>query len=198
MMNKTAIETHVEEATVQAGGLLRSKYGLWALGGISFIESALVVPIITDPFLVAYILADKKSVYKGVIVTLIGSILGGVFAYAIAFLFYEFIAERYLVGVVGEQFYVIVDRLKEGTFIISLLGAITPIPYTLVAMGAGFVKGNFFLFLLASVLGRGGRYAIVGAITYMFGEQALVMVRRQVLLITLVCVTGAAFVLFFK
>jgi len=197
-MNKTAIETHVEEATVQAGGLLRSKYGLWALGGISFIESALVVPIITDPFLVAYILADKKSVYKGVIVTLIGSILGGVFAYAIAFLFYEFIAERYLVGVVGEQFYVIVDRLKEGTFIISLLGAITPIPYTLVAMGAGFVKGNFFLFLLASVLGRGGRYAIVGAITYMFGEQALVMVRRQVLLITLVCVTGAAFVLFFK
>jgi len=100
-MNKTAIETHVEEVTVQAGGLLRSKYGLWALGGISFLESALLVPIITDPFLVAYILADKKSVYKGVLVTLLGSILGGVFAYAIAFLFYEFIADRYLVGVVG-------------------------------------------------------------------------------------------------
>ncbi len=197
-MNKTAIETHVEEVTVQAGGLLRSKYGLWALGGISFLESALLVPIITDPFLVAYILADKKSVYKGVLVTLLGSILGGVFAYAIAFLFYEFIADRYLVGVVGEQFYVIVERLKEGTFIITLLGAVTPIPYTLVAMGAGFVKGNFLWFLLASVLGRGGRYAIVGAITYMFGEKALMIVRRRVMLITLVCVTGVAFYFFLK
>lgn len=197
-MDKTTIETHVEEATVQAGGLLRSKYGLWALGGVSFIESALLVPIITDPFLVAYILADKKSAYKGVLVTLIGSILGGVLAYTIAFLFYEFITDRYLVGVVGEQFYVIVDRLKEGTFIISLLGAVTPIPYTLVAMGVGFVKGNFFWFLLASVLGRGARYAIVGVITYMFGEQALIIARRRVMLVTLVCVTGAALVLFFK
>jgi len=77
-MDKNALETQIEDAAVQAGGLLRSQYGLWALAGISFIESALPVPIITDPFLIAYILADKKSVYKGVVVTLVASILGGV------------------------------------------------------------------------------------------------------------------------
>jgi len=78
------------------------------------------------------------------------------------------------------------------------LGLSHPIPYTLVAMGAGFVKGEFLWFLLASVLGRGGRYAIVGAITYMFGEKALMIVRRRVMLITLVCVTGVAFYSFLK
>jgi membrane protein YqaA with SNARE-associated domain len=146
-MEKLTIETHVEEAAQQAGGLLRSRYGLWALAGLSFVESALLVPIITDPFLIAYILADKKSVYKGVFVTLASSVLGGIFAYTLAFSFYEFIAQEYLVGSIGEQFYSIVDTLQGGVFVVTLLGAVTPIPYTLVALGAGFVEGNLLLFI---------------------------------------------------
>lgn len=197
-MKKFTIETHVEEAAQQAGGLLRSRYGLWALAGLSFTESALLVPIITDPFLIAYILADKKSMYKGVFVTLAASVLGGIFAYALAFSFYEVIAERYLVGVIGEQFYTIVDQLQGGTFVVTLLGAITPIPYTLVAFGAGFVKGNFILFLIASILGRGVRYALVGWATYMFGETALAMIRKRMIVISIVCVIGALIYFFLQ
>ena len=197
-MEKLAIETHVEEAAQQAGGLLRSRYGLWALAGLSFTESALPVPIVTDPFLIAYILADKKSMYKGVFVTLAASVLGGIFAYALAFSFYEVIAERYLVGVIGEQFYTIVDQLQGGTFVVTLLGAITPIPYTLVAFGAGFVKGNFILFLIASILGRGVRYALVGWATYMFGETALAMIRRRMMFISLVCIVAAGIYFFLQ
>lgn len=197
-MKKFAIETHVEEAAQQAGGLLRSRYGLWALAWLSFVESALLVPIITDPFLIAYILSDKKSVYKGVLVTLAASVLGGIFAYALAFSFYEVIAERYLVGVIGEQFYTIVDQLQGGTFVVTLLGAITPIPYTLVAFGAGFMKGNFILFLIASILGRGVRYALVGWATYMFGETALAMIRKRMIVISIVCVIGALIYFFLQ
>ncbi len=197
-MKKFTIETHVEEAAQQAGGLLRSRYGLWALAGLSFTESALPVPIVTDPFLIAYILADKKSMYKGVFVTLAASVLGGIFAYALAFSFYEVIAERYLVGVIGEQFYTIVDQLQGGTFVVTLLGAITPIPYTLVAFGAGFVKGNFILFLIASILGRGVRYALVGWATYMFGETALAMIRKRMIVISIVCVIGALIYFFLQ
>lgn len=187
-MKKINIETQMEDVTMQAGGLLRSRYGLWILAGISFIESALIVPLITDPFLVAYILADKKSVYKGVVVTFLASIVGGIFAYAIAFSFYEFIVAQYLVGSLGEQFDEIIQTFQKGVFIITLSGAITPIPYTLVALGAGFIKGNFFLFLLASLLGRGLRYGIVGFVTYKFGEQALQIVKKRILLISILLI----------
>jgi len=190
-MKKLSIESQVEEAAQQAGGLLRSRYGLWVLACLSFAESALPVPIITDPFLIAYILADKKSVYKGVFVTLCASVLGGIFAYTLAFSFYEFIADRYFVGVIGEQFFAIVDQLQEGTFVVTLLGAITPIPYTLVALGAGFVKGSLILFIIASIIGRGGRYILVGWVTYMFGEKAIDIIRRRLLFISLLCIVGA-------
>lgn len=195
-MKKFAIETKVEGAAVQARGLLRSRYGLWAVAGISFIESALVVPLITDPFLVAYILTNKTKAYTGVLVTTVASVAGGLFAYAIAFLFYEFIVEQYLTGPLGEQFFVIVESFKGGVFWITLAGAVTPIPYTLVALGAGFMKASLLIFIVASVLGRGGRYALVGFLTYRYGERALEMARRNMILASAVLFAGA-FIYFF-
>ncbi len=191
------IETRVEEAATKAGGILRSKYGLWALAVISFFESALPVPILTDPFLVAYILADKHSALKGVIVTTVSSVLGGVFAYVMALSFYAFIAEQYLVGHVGEQFYTIVDGFKEGTFALTILGAVTPVPYTLVALAAGFVHGSFMAFIVASMLGRGFRYALVGWLTNKFGQQALIVGRKNLLLVTALCFAAAFVYVYF-
>ncbi len=197
-MSKIFIETHVEEAAKKSKGLLRSKYGIWILSGLSFIESALPVPIITDPFLVVYILSDKKSAYKGVMATIATSVLGGVFAYMVAFYFYEFIAYTYLDGSIGRQFYAIVDRLREGTFAMTLIGALTPVPYTLVAMGAGFIKGNLLLFIIASIIGRGLRFAVVGWITYKFGEQALKIIRGRLMLMSVIVIIFAILFLFYK
>ncbi len=181
-----SLEAQVEDAAVQAGGLLQSKYGLWALAGISFLESALPIPLITDPFLVAYILANKHSALKGTLVTLIASIVGGVFAYVMAYSFYELIVATYLSGAIGEQFYTVVDTLQQGTFVVTVLGAVTPIPYTLVAYGVGFIKGSLLLFIIASFVGRGGRYAIVAFLTYSFGDQAIAIIRKRLLLFSVV------------
>jgi membrane protein YqaA with SNARE-associated domain len=186
MEQKTVLETRVEDAAVQAGGLLRSRYGLWAVAGISFLESALLLPIITDPFLVAYILANKDRVYKGIVVTTVASIAGGLFSYAIAFLFYEYVIDQYLTGVLAEQFFTIVESFNDGVFWITLAGAVTPIPYTLVSLGAGFMKASLMTFLLASLIGRGGRYLLVGLLTYYFGEKALLIARRNILFISAV------------
>lgn len=191
------LETHVEEVAKEAGGLLRSRYSLWILAGLSFIESCLPIPLMTDPFLVAYILADKKSVLKGVLVTTIASVFGGLFAYAAAFMFYEFIVAQYLGGALGEQFFHIVDEFQKGTFLITLIGAATPIPYTLVALGAGFVKANVLLFVIASAVGRGGRYGIVGYITYYFGEHALQIAKRNITIATAVLTIIAVVYFFF-
>lgn len=181
------LEQQVEDAAQKAGGLLRSRYGLWALGAVSFFESALPVPIITDPFLVAYILASKQKAVAGLIVTTLTSLLGGIFAYVLAYAFYEAVAAQYLVGHIGEQFAAIATEFQYGTFYITLLGAITPVPYTLVALAAGFVQANFVVFIVATLAGRLFRYGALTWLTYRFGEQALAIAKRQLLLVTLVC-----------
>lgn len=197
-MLKTPIETQVEEAAEKAGGILRSRYGLWALGAVSFFESALPVPLLTDPFLAAYILADRRRVMAGMLVTLVTSVIGGVFAYVIAFSFYEYFLEQYVLSHFGEQFFAIAEEFKSGTFVITILGAVTPVPYTIVAMAAGFMKGNLFMFILASFLGRGFRYGIVAWLTYHYGQRALEIARRQLLLATIVCFILAAIYFYIK
>ena len=197
-MEKLAIETQVEEVAQQAGSLLRSRYALWILASISFVESALPVPFITDPFLIAYIIADRKVAYKAVLVTLFASVLGGVCAYILAFSFYEFIANNYLSGITGEQFTSIIEKLREGTFIMTILGAVTPIPYTLVAYGVGFIKGSLFLFILASILGRGFRYALVGFLTYIFGQRAVDLIRKKLISISVFIIVIAIIYFVFK
>jgi membrane protein DedA with SNARE-associated domain len=49
--------------------------------------------------------------------------------------------------------------------------AFTPIPYKIFTIAAGVAKLNFFVFVLASVLGRGIRFLIVGFIVKKFGKK---------------------------
>lgn len=195
-MIKAPFEDQVEEAAEKAGGLLRSRFGLWALGAISFAESALPVPFITDPFLVAYVLADKQAVWRGLMVTVATSVLGGICAYALAFLFYDFLASQFITGKLAEQFAWIAKEFDKGTFVITILGAVTPVPYTLVAMAAGFMKANIPVFIFASIVGRFVRYAIVAWLTYKYGQQALDIAKGHILWASIACFV-LAFVYFY-
>lgn len=195
-MERTKLEANVEDAAHKAGSLLRSRYGAWTLGFVSFAESALVVPLVTDPFLSAYILADRKSALKGVIITVFTSVLGGVFAYAVAISFYEFIAATYLTGPAGEEFTALADEFQKGTFVITVLGAVTPVPYTLVALAAGFVKSNFLVFVFASAVGRAFRYGLVAWLTYHFGEHAIQIARQHLIKVTILLFVLAAIYFF--
>lgn len=181
----THIEKQVTGAAKQAEGLLKSKYGLGLLAMISFVESALPIPLITDPFLVAYILANRTHAVRAVVVTTLSSIIGGLAAYLMAVSFYYF-AIQYLSSASVAELNTIIEQFQEGTFLITLAGAVTPVPYTLVALGAGFVQGSLFLFLLASVIGRGGRYAVVGYVTHQFGPRALRHIKHNLEVVTVI------------
>ena len=49
--------------------------------------------------------------------------------------------------------------------------AFTPIPFKLFTITAGVTKVNLFIFILASVVGRGLRFFFVGIIMKTFGKQ---------------------------
>ncbi len=185
-------------AVERTGSILRSRYGIWGLAAISFIEAALIVPIITDPFLIAYILSNKKHTIRAILVTIFASVLGGVVAYLVAVGFFEVLLSPYISEVTRNSILTTASNFKEGAFLLTVIGAITPFPYTFVALAAGMVQSGLFLFIIASILGRGFRYATEGFLTYRFGENAVRMVRKQIVIISIICVVAIAVYVFIK
>ncbi|MEZ4103819.1 MAG: VTT domain-containing protein [Candidatus Paceibacterota bacterium] len=175
----------MKEVTKRSRGLLGSRYGLWFLGIVSFVESVLLIPLITDPFLVAYIILHRKRVVTAVIVTTFTSIIGGVIAYVTATFFIDVILGFLSSDSVG-QFYNIVERFRDSTFALGLVGAITPVPFTLAALAAGAIKGNLILFLIGVFIGRSIRYGIAGYLTYKYGEDAVRIARGNIYPITII------------
>ena len=181
----TKQDKDMKDVAKRSEGMLNSKYGMLFLGIISFAESILLIPLITDPFLVAYIILHRKKAVMAVVVTVVTSILGGIGAYIIAAYFID-IALGYLSVSSVEEFYRIVEQFRDSTFALGLVGAITPLPFTLTALAAGAIKGNLMLFLVGVLLGRSVRYGLAGYLTYRFGEDALRIARGNIAMITIV------------
>jgi len=182
-MDPSTLDTHVEKVlntrtVTKAQSLMESRSGLWIIAVISFIESALPLPIITDPFMVAGILANRSRAALTVFITLISSVAGGVFAFLMARYFFNWL-EALMTSNMLEQFQALIAMDSSNTLLITLVGAVTPIPYTITAWVVAVGEGSLLLFIVASMLGRGFRYGVVGLCTYWFGPRALTYARRS-------------------
>lgn len=196
------LETNIEEvlkasSVKKAESLVRSRSGLTILAAISFIEAATPLPILTDPFLIAAILVDRVKTARLVFVTTIASVAGGVFAYFIAQFFLEALLQ-FLTPAMIEEFNTLVETNESGTFLITLAGAVTPIPYTIVAWVIAVMQGSILIFIIASLLGRGVRYLIVGYLTYHFGSIAVSYIKRYVGLVSVVVLIALALYVWLK
>lgn len=172
------------KTTEKAQRLMRSRYGTGLLAVISFAESFLPVPILTDPFLVAAILIDRTRVKTMIFVTTASSVLGGTAAYLLAAHFKEL-----LFSVISPEMTETLNSFLaagQDTLLLTIIGAFTPIPYTIVAWAVALSSGSLFIFIIGSILGRSARYIIVGWSTYVFGPTALKYARRSILLTSLV------------
>ncbi|HMO77892.1 MAG TPA: VTT domain-containing protein [Candidatus Paceibacterota bacterium] len=175
----TVFNHNIEAMTKKASGLIDSRFGLWFLGLLSFVESALLIPIITDPFMVAYIMVHRSRAVMAVLVTTVTSVFGGFVAYITAAFMIDLVLNLLSPETIA-SFYQMIENYRNDTFILAILGALTPIPFTLTALVAGTIKGNLIFFLLGAFLGRLVRYGIVGYLTYRFGNQTLGLARKNI------------------
>jgi membrane protein YqaA with SNARE-associated domain len=158
--------------------LVRSRLGSYILFLISFTESMLPVPILTDPFLVLSVMLDRARALRAVIVTMLGSVIGGTIAFITAAYFRE-----PLFALLSPELLAAVNSFTiqaQDTFVLTIVGAITPVPYTVVAWAVALSGGNVLVFMVASVVGRLVRYGIVGWCSYTFGPTALAYARRSI------------------
>ena len=188
--------TFPEPKMTRAQELMRSRYGMGLLAGISFVESFLPLPILTDPFLAAAILIDRSRAKTMVLITMVSSVVGGVAAYLLAAHFKDVLFQ----AISPEMTETLNSLLAAGqdTLILTIVGAFTPIPYTIVAWAVALSSGNIFIFIIGSILGRSARYMIVGWCAYVFGPAALKYAQRSIFLTSLIIFVLVAIYIWIK
>ncbi len=176
------------------------KNAKWWLFGISFAESSFF-PIPPDVLLVA-ILMTKERVrafyYAGI--TTAGSVLGGLFGYAIGYFFFQTVGVWVVSTYSLEAEMVTVQKLfVDNAFFAIFVAAFTPIPYKIFTISAGLFGISIPVFIVASILGRGMRFFVVAGIMRYFGGHIARAFYRYFDFISLVFVLiigGVIYILF--
>jgi membrane protein YqaA with SNARE-associated domain len=154
-------------------------YALWILAAISFAESSFF-PVPPDVMLAPMSLAQPKRAWVFAGVCTIASVLGGILGYAIGALLYDSVGHWLI------QLYNLGDKVetfregyaKWGSLVILLKG-LTPIPYKLVTITSGFAGYNIGLFILCSIVARGGRFFIVAILLNRYGDWIRVRIEKR-------------------
>ena len=157
-------------------------YALWILGAVSFAESSFF-PVPPDVMLIPMSLARPQRAWLYASVCTATSVLGGILGYAIGALLYDsvghWLIELYGLGGKVEAFRA---SYAEWGALIILLKGLTPIPYKLVTITSGFAGFNIVLFILCSIVARGGRFFFAAVLLNRYGDWIRVRIEKHLTL----------------
>jgi membrane protein YqaA with SNARE-associated domain len=154
-------------------------YALWIMAAVAFAESSFF-PVPPDVMLIPMSLARPARAWLYAAVCTAASVLGGILGYAIGALLYDSLG-HWLISLYGLGDKVEAFRAgyaEYGAWIILLKG-LTPIPYKLVTITSGFANFNIWLFVILSVIARGGRFFFVAILLNRYGEWIRVRIERH-------------------
>jgi membrane protein YqaA with SNARE-associated domain len=151
-------------------GAADKPYALWILAGVAFAESSFF-PVPPDIMLLPMSLARPKRAWWFAAICTIASVAGGALGYAIGALLYDSLGQWliHLYGLSDKMDAFRASYAQWGAVIILVKG-LTPIPYKLVTITSGFAGYNIWLFILCSIVARGGRFFIVAVVLNRYGD----------------------------
>jgi membrane protein YqaA with SNARE-associated domain len=147
-------------------------YAVWLMGTVSFVESSFF-PIPPDVMLIPMSLARPQRAWTYATLCTLTSVAGGVLGYAIGALLYDSVG-LWLISVYGlsGKVQAFRDGYNQYGSLIILLKGLTPIPYKLVTITSGFAGYNLGLFVLLSLIARGGRFYLTAFLLNRYGDAA--------------------------
>ena len=144
-----------------------SPWGALALFVLAFWESSFF-PIPPDGLLIALAAGNLPFALGFSAISTLGSIFGAMLGYWIGMRGGRPLLNRLF----AEERILYVERQYQRRDVWAVtIAAFTPIPYKVFAIGAGAFRLNFRRFMLASLMGRGGRFFLVGLLITIFGTQ---------------------------
>lgn len=162
-----------------------SPYGWIALFIFAFAEASFF-PIPPDVLLIALCIGATAKSFKFSALCLLGSILGAIAGYGIGFFLwqtpsgeYTSLAEFFLNHVFSKEAFLSVGELYEKyNFWIVFTAGFTPLPYKIFTITGGLFHISFGMFLLASLISRGLRFFLIGALIWKFGTPIKTFIEK--------------------
>ncbi len=165
-----------------------TKFALPALFLISFAESSFF-PIPPDILLMAMCFAAPKKWVSYAFWCTVASVLGGVFGWYIGFGFWGVTQNFFfhvIPGFTPAVFAKVESLYQANAFIAILSAAFTPIPYKVFTIAAGVFQVAIPTLIIASIVGRGARFFLVGGLIRFFGPAVRPFLEKHFELATLV------------
>lgn len=149
--------------------LAHHKHSTTALFVLSFAESSFF-PIPPDVLQIMLTMERRSRAWYYAAVSLAGSVLGGVLGYLIGWGLWEAVQGVFYRYVFSESAFASVQLLyQKWDFWAVFFAAFTPIPYKVFTIAAGVFSISLPMFILGSIIGRGGRFFAVAALLWWFG-----------------------------
>jgi len=160
-----------------------------ALFGLSFAEASFF-PIPPDVLLMSMGLARPDRVLRYALIATMGSVSGGLAGYGIGYGFWQLLepyAYRYLgfMKFTPEVFAAVQHKYQANAFLALFTAGFTPIPYKIFTIAAGVFEIGIPVFILASVLGRAGRFLLVATALRFLGPTIKPLLERYLGWLTL-------------
>ena len=155
----------------------KSKHAVSILSTVSFVES-FIFPIPPDLLLIPLSISNPRKAYYFAMLTTIFSVLGGVIGYLIGIYF----ADLFL-STLGWMFdkksvETTTEWMGEWGVMVVLISGFSPIPYKIFTVASGVTGLTFIPFLIASFLGRGMRFFLIGFIISKGGDNLEKKLRK--------------------
>lgn len=149
------------------------------LAALSFAESSFF-PIPPDVMLAPMCLAERAKAWRFAILTTMASVAGGVAGYLIGYFLFELIepwlrTSHYWPGYLRARTW-----FDQWGVIAVFVAGFSPIPYKIFTIAAGAATLTFPGFVLASLIGRGGRFFLVAGLIVAGGERMAAMLPKYV------------------
>jgi len=149
----------------------RHRHAPWYLAGLSFSESSFF-PIPPDVMLAPMSMAEPRAAFRLAALTTAASVLGGLLGYLIGHFAFDLITPLVTEGGRYAKPFAAAEAWFEkwGVWAVLIAG-FSPIPYKVFTISAGVLHMALIPFLIASAVGRGGRFFLVSALMAWGGER---------------------------
>lgn len=156
----------------------KTKYATFSLFTLAFVESSFF-PIPPDVLLITMTVAQRMKWWIFATIATIGSVLGGIAGYYIGVAFFENIGRSIVNFYHFQEFVDIVgNKYSQNAFLAIFTAAFTPIPYKVFTIAAGVFKISLQDLIIASILGRGGRFFLVAVALRIFGKKISSVIEK--------------------
>jgi len=163
----------------RAMGWARHAHAQWYLAMLSFAESSFF-PIPPDVMLAPMCMTRPERARWYALLTTLASVLGGVAGYLIGLLAFQWVEPVLIDYGYHAKYLQVREWFDQWGFWAIFLAGFSPIPYKLFTISAGVVTMNLPAFLLASAVGRGGRFFLVALLMAKGGPAMEAKLRQHI------------------